>query len=467
MGLMLLLSPTAGCARENARMPVVAGTFYPADRVTLQRDVDRYLAAVPAFPVTEGRLLALLVPHAGYIYSGPTAAFSYARLRGKEISTVILIGPSHQAPVRGAAVYDSGSWETPLGAVRINSTLARSLVSQKDEVISSQASFAREHSLEVQIPFLQRTLKEFTIVPILIGQPTQASYRFLADRIATILREDEKVILVISTDFSHYYDRATAEAKDKPALKSLQRMALAEFEGLISSRKSELCGDGATLYGLSAARGAGATFGTLYNYADSGEASGDTKKVVGYGAMGFYSRPLPPEARAELLALAKETVKRQVNREPLPVWQGNDPQLAADGAAFVTLKRNNGALRGCIGHIQPRTSLANSIIENAVAASSRDPRFTPVLPTELPGLDIEVTVLSPMEPLNSIESIVIGRDGLYLESGGRSSVFLPQVPREQGWNRETYLSELAMKAGLPPDGWKSGRLYRFTAEIIH
>ena len=183
--------------------------------------------------------------------------------------------------------------------------------------------------------------------------------------------------------------------------------------------------------------------------------------------MGFYRRPLPAAARAELLSLARESVTRQVNRQPLPTWRGSDPQLAADGAAFVTLKQKNGALRGCIGHIQPRTSLAQSVIQNGVAASTHDPRFSKVTPAELPGLDVEVTVLSPMEPLPDVQSIVIGRDGLYLDAGYRSSVFLPQVPVEQGWGRETYLAELAMKAGLPPDGWKSGKLYRFTAEIIH
>jgi len=462
-----LLLPAAGCAKETPRPPAVAGAFYPADPATLQQEVDGYLAAVPTPPATTGRLLTLLVPHAGYVYSGPTAAQAYARLRGKDIRTVILIGPSHHAAVTGAAVYARGLWQSPLGTVRVNESLAATLLSEKDQVTANPAAFAREHSLEVQLPFLQRTLKEFTIVPILIGQPTRESYRHLADRIALLLKQDERALLVISTDLSHYLERSAAQLKDLPALDALQRLALGEFEQLIGSRKSELCGEWAVLFGLAAARGAGATFGELYQYADSGAASGDTKQVVGYAAMGFFRRPLPEPARAELLALAKETVSHKVNGRPLPEWRGKDPQLAADGAAFVTLKQKNGALRGCIGHIQPRGSLATSVIQNAVAASTHDPRFPPVKPAELPQLDLEVTVLSPMEPLPDSREIVIGRDGLYLEAGGRSSVFLPQVPVEQGWNRDTYLAELAMKAGLPADGWKSGKLYRFTAEIIH
>ncbi len=463
-----LLLPVAGCAKETPpRPPAVAGAFYPADPGELQREVDRLLAAAPAVPLSAGRLISLLVPHAGYVYSGSTAASAYAQLRGADIRTVILIGPSHRAPITGAAVYVTGSWKTPLGLVRINETMARSLLSDKDQVSANPAAFADEHSLEVQLPFLQRTLKEFTILPILIGQPTRESYRHLAERIALLLKQNDQVMLVISTDLSHYLTRSAAREKDLPALAALQRMALGEYEQLISSRRSDLCGEWAVLYGVAAARGAGATFGTLFRYADSADASGDTSKVVGYGAMGFYRRPLTAAARTELLTMAKESVTRQVQLQPLPVWRGSDPQLAADGAAFVTLKQKNGELRGCIGHIQPSTSLVQSVIQNGGAASSQDPRFPPVTPAELPDLLIEVTVLSPREPLVDPQSIVIGRDGLYLEAGQRSSVFLPQVPVEQGWSRESYLAELAMKAGLPPAGWKTAKLYRFSAEIIH
>jgi AmmeMemoRadiSam system protein B/AmmeMemoRadiSam system protein A len=465
--LVLTLLPIPGCAREKAREPAVAGAFYPRDPQSLRTAVTGYLAAAGTVAAGEGRLMTLLVPHAGYVYSGATAAKAYARLQGKDIRTVILVGPSHQAAVHGAVVYPGGAWQTPLGRVPIDATRAASLISASNQVTANPAAFAAEHSLEVQLPFLQQVLKDFTIVPVLIGQPTRESYRHLADRIALLLKQDERTLLVISTDLSHYLDRAAAEQKDRPALDALQRLALGDFERLITSGKSELCGEWAVLYGLAAARGAGVTLGELFAYADSGAASGDTKRVVGYAAMGFYRRQLSAAARSELLNLARTTVVSTVNGQPLPSWRGADAQLAADGAAFVTLKQKDGALRGCIGHIQPRGSLASSVIQNAVAASTHDPRFPPVRPAELANLDLEVTVLSPMEPLPDPAGIVIGQDGLYLEAGHRSSVFLPQVPVEQGWDRATYLAELALKAGLPADGWKSGKLYRFTAEIIH
>jgi AmmeMemoRadiSam system protein A len=218
---------------------------------------------------------------------------------------------------------------------------------------------------------------------------------------------------------------------------------------------------------MAAARGAGATEAKLYKHADSGDVSGDRKKVVGYGALGFYKKELSASTRVEILKLATDAVRAQVTGTSLPAWNGTDQRMKADGAVFVTLKEKNGRLRGCIGTIQAYTSLYRSVIQNAVAAASKDPRFRPVRPEELPGLDLEVTVLAPMEPVSGINEITIGKHGVYLEAAGRSSVFLPQVPVEQGWNLDTYLQQLAIKAGLPPDGWKRGRLYRFTAEIVH
>ena len=387
--------------------------------------------------------------------------------KGKDIRTVILLGPTHYAAVNGAVIYSGGGMKTPLGVVKVDEALARSLASDRDGVKLAAEPFEREHSLEVQLPFLQKTLKDFSVVPILIGRMTPESYRRLADKIATILKKDEKAIVVISTDLSHYHDSKTASVKDRKVLDAVERLAAGDLERLLASGEGEACGGGPVLYGMAAARGAGATEARLYRYADSGDASGDKKRVVGYGALGFYKKPLSAAARAEILQLARETVERQVNGKPLPEWQGSDVRLKADGAVFVTLKEKDGRLRGCIGSIQAYTSLHRSVIQNAVAAATKDPRFRPVRPEELPNLDVEVTVLSPMEPVSGSSEIEIGKHGVYLEASGRSSVFLPQVPVEQGWNLATYLKELSLKAGLPPDGWQSGRLYRFTAEIVH
>jgi len=462
--LLMVLFPCACSA--TVKEPAVAGSFYPADSKKLAADLDRYLAQ-PGDAGDEGRLLAVVAPHAGYIYSGGVAGYSYARLKGKNIRRVILLGPTHYAALNGAVIYPGSGMKTPLGVVRIDESLARSLADEKAGVKLVAEPFAREHSLEVQLPFLQRSLKDFSIVPILIGRMTQESYKHLADKIATLLKSDESALLVISTDLSHYHDTATAAGMDKKVLDAIERLSAVDLERLLASGEGEACGGGPVLYGMAAARGAGATEAKLYKHADSGDVSGDRKQVVGYGALGFYKKGLSTAVRAEILRLAADTVQAQVTGRPLPVWNGTDRRMMADGAAFVTLKEKNGRLRGCIGSIQAYTSLQRSIVQNAVAAASKDPRFAPVRPEELPGLDLEVTILSPMEPVAGISEIQVGVHGVYLEASGRSSVFLPQVPIEEGWDLDTYLKQLATKAGLPPEGWKVGRLYRFTAEIVH
>lgn len=463
--LLMLIFPAA-CSSSVVKEPNVAGSFYPGERKKLEADLDNYLAQSGDQP-DEGRLLALVAPHAGYVFSGGVAGHSYARLKGKDIRTLILIGPSHYAAINGAAIYPGDGLKTPLGTVSVDKELARSLASEQAGVRLMAEPFEREHSLEVQLPFIQKTLNGFRVVPILIGRMTSESYRHLADRIAALLKRDEKSIIVISTDLSHYHDRQTAGGKDRKVLDALERLAAGDLEKLLSSGEGEACGGGPLLYGMAAARGAGATEAKLYRYADSGDAFGDTKRVVGYGALGFYRKSLSASTRAEILRLARETVTAQVIGRPLPSWQGSDPRLKADGAVFVTLKEKNGRLRGCIGSIQAYTALHRSIVQNGVAAASKDPRFLPVRAEELPNLDLEVTVLSPMEPVASSSEIEVGKHGVYLEASGRSSVFLPQVPVEQGWDLVTYLRELSLKAGLAPDAWKTGRLYRFTAEIVH
>ena len=202
-------------------------------------------------------------------------------------------------------------------------------------------------------------------------------------------------------------------------------------------------------------------------YADSADASGDTARVGGYVAAGFYRTPLTPVRRAALLTLAQASLVAAVTGNPPPSPPADDPLFKADGAAFVTLTTTAGGLRGCIGHIIPRMSLARSVIDNAASAALHDRRFPPVTAKELPGLRVEVTVLSPLQPVADPSEIVVGVHGVYLELGQAGSVFLPQVPVEQKWDRKPYLEQLSLKAGLPADAWKKARLSRFSADIIH
>lgn len=462
--LIFTLLTSTGCSAE-VKEPAVAGSFYPGDKAGLQKSVDSFISAVPKRE-SSGRLMTLVVPHAGYQYSGFVAGQAYAQLKGSDVTTVILIGAAHAAPLNGAAVYAKGSFRTPLGLLPVNEKLAARLLDCTGGVTFDRKPFAREHSLEVQLPFLQRVVPNVSIVPVLVGNPTRESYRSLSGNLAKVLRDDPKVMVVVSTDLSHYHDGATAERMDRSVIDAVERLSVKDLEGLLSNGSGEACGGYPLLYAMTALRSLGATNGQLYRYADSGDVSGDTKSVVGYASMGIYRSPLSSAEKRELVTLARRSLESHVRKKPFTEMAPSTARLKSDGASFVTLNDKQGNLRGCIGNILPTMPLAQSVIMNARSAATHDPRFPPVRPEELPGLHLEVTVLSPLEEISSVNSVKIGVHGLYLEKDGRSSVFLPQVPVEQGWGLETYLQQLSRKAGLPADGWKGAKLSTFTAEII-
>jgi len=469
---LLMLAVLAAAAsvlyasREPVKEPAVAGAFYPADQSELSRVVDGYLANAAA-PSPSGRLIALIAPDAGYPYSGQVAAYSYRQLRGRPVDTVIIIGASHYSAYTGASVYAEGGMRTPLGVMKINERIARSLLDEKAGIVFYRDAFAKEHSLEVQLPFLQRALKDATIVPILMGAPTQASLGHLTDRLTAIMRKNDRVIIVASTDLSHYFDATTAVGKDRKVIDAITRMSVEDLQGLLASNEAEACGGFPVLLTMMVSRNLGATNGVLYKYANSGDVTGDTAKVVGYAAMGLYKSPLSEQQRQELLSLARRTVTDHVRYKRAPEPDLQDPRLLANGATFVTINRRH-QLRGCIGNIEPVMPLYRSVIRNAVAASSQDRRFPPMTSGELVDMEVEVTVLSPLEPLDDVKNVRIGMHGLLLVKGAYSSVFLPQVPVEQKWELKTYLEELCLKAGLPKDGWKDkdSRLFTFTADIV-
>jgi len=453
-------------SRDEVKEPAVAGAFYPADRSELSRAVDGYLANARSQPAS-GRLIALIAPHAGYMYSGQVAAYSYRQLGDRAVDTVVLIGASHTSSYGGAAVYAEGGMRTPLGVVKVNQKIARSLLNEQAGVTFARGPFEKEHSLEVQLPFLQRTIKDVAIVPILLGAPTQASISHLADRLTEVMRKNERVIIIASTDLSHYHDSAIAVGKDRKVIDAVERMSVEDLQGLLASNEGEACGGYPVLLTMMVSRNLGATNGVLYRYANSGDITGDKARVVGYAAIGLYKSPLSEQQKQELLTLARKTVVDYVKNKRMPEPDLKDPRLLANGATFVTINRNH-QLRGCIGNIQPVMPLYRSVISNAVAASSRDPRFPAMTPGELANMEVEVTVLSPLEPLDDVKNIKIGTHGLYLIKGQQGGVFLPQVPVEQGWDLPAYLEQLCHKAGLPKDAWKDteARLFIFSADII-
>ncbi|MFA4828474.1 MAG: AmmeMemoRadiSam system protein B [Thermodesulfovibrionales bacterium] len=459
----LLFTVFLGC-KEDIKEPSVAGAFYPADGKTLKEMVNGFITGAEKQPV-DGKLIALISPHAGYQFSGQVAAYAYKHLAGRDIKTIILIGPSHYASFTGISVYTKGSMKTPLGNIKINERIARSLINEKANVSFNPRAFEKEHSLEVQLPFLQQVLKDFKLVPILVGSPTRESFEFLRDKLAEILRKDEKTIIIASTDLSHYHDYNTALLKDKKITAAIERMSLEDVERYLMTGEGEMCGGYPVLFAMAVAKGLGATNGLLFKYANSGDVTGDKSRVVGYAAIGLYKSLLTKEEKEQLLSLAKDTIINYVTNGKTPEVEIKNPKLAANGATFVTIKRNNN-LRGCIGNLQPVMPLYRSVIMNAVSASSKDPRFPQMTREELKDMEVEISILSPFEPLKGISRIEIGKHGLFLVKGQNSGLLLPQVPTEFGWDTKTFLEQLSLKAGLPKDAWKDAELFSFTAEII-
>jgi AmmeMemoRadiSam system protein A len=317
----------------------------------------------------------------------------------------------------------------------------------------------------VQIPFLQRVLKDFTIVPILIGSPTKQSFQYLTEKLTEILRKDEKAIMVASTDLSHYHDYETASVMDRKMIDAVERMSMEDIERNLAKREAEMCGAYPVLFTMAVARMLGANYGLLYTYANSGDVTGDKDRVVGYAAMGIYKSELTKEEKEELLSLAKNTIINYVTNGKIPGGEIKNPKFRANGATFVTIKKN-GNLRGCIGNIQPVMPLYESVIRNAVSACSSDPRFPPMNKEDIKDMDVEISILSPLEPLRDVKDIQIGRHGLVIRKGMQSGLLLPQVATEFGWDRDTFLEHICLKAGLPKDVWKDAELYIFTSEVI-
>ena len=458
---IVLIATPLGCKAET-RDPSVAGAFYPADKDSLKKSVEEFLSKAEKV-TTDGKLIAIISPHAGYIYSGQVAAYGYKQIKGSDVKKVVLIGPSHHTGFKGASVYTKGSFKTPLGEVKINEKLAGDLLNESADVKFYPEAFDKEHSLEVQLPFLQTVLRDFTIVPILIGSSTGQTFEHLISKLTEII--DDKTLLIASTDLSHYHDYSSAKEMDGKIVSAVERLSTKDAIELLRDGKSEMCGGAPVIIVMEVARRSGANLGVVFKHANSGDVTGEKDKVVGYASIGLYKSPYTEEEKKELFSIARNAITDYVTNRKAPEIEIKNPKFKTDGAVFVTIKEK-GSLRGCIGHIQAMMPLYKSIINNAIAACSSDPRFPPMTKEELKDMDIEISILSPFMPLKDVKNIQVGKHGLYIVKGMQSGLLLPQVPTEFGWSRDEFLEHLCTKAGLPKDAWKDADLYTFTAEIV-
>jgi len=486
--LFLILGISA--SSTNLRRPAVAGTFYPADSAELQAMVNEHLAGVTDLPEIDGQIIAMIVPHAGLIYSGKIAAHCYKLLEGMDINNVILVGPSHQYPFNGISVYGPRiTWETPLGKLGCPDKLCMQMINFDKSIDYIGKAHVREHSLEVQLPYLQTVLDDFEIVPVVMGQQDDRTIKVLAKALKAI-DFDEHTIMIASTDWQHYRPASDGYPMDSLGMACLADLDPIRLEKYIESGMVEMCGGGPTVAVMQAAIARGASKVKILKYGDSGDLNGDKSKVVGYVAAVIYKssdkksgknigstkpaekKELPKKfeltesEKNELLVIARSTIERYLDNGQVPEFEVSD-NLKKFGAAFVTLEKND-QLRGCIGHTTGDAPLYKTVTTCAVQAAVSDPRFTPVKSNELKDIHIEISVLTPMQKVDSWDEIEVGRDGLMIFKGNHRGLLLPQVAVDYGWDRTTFLEQTCVKAGLPRNAYKSSDavVYKFQAVIF-
>ncbi len=481
------VAQTSGGGKETGtkgiREPALAGSWYPGDPETLSRDVKRYLENAKKEKV-EGQIVALVSPHAGFMYSGQVAAYAYKLVEGMDFDSVVVVGPSHRFPFKGASLWDHGGFRTPLGVVPVDAELSRKLMEKRKEIRFIPEAHRQENSLELQIPFLQTVLKSFKLVPIAMEPDwSWETCQYLASAIAEAVR-GKKVLLVASTDLSHYYTYKIAVELDRIVLNHIERFDIEGLNRDLKNDRAEACGGGPVVTIMLAARALGANKGRVLKYLNSGDVTGDRSKVVGYAAAVFYGAVGEKEKMNEekkvgvdlgltegekktLHHIARTVIENKARGKALPEFKIESSILKESRGAFVTIQKK-GQLRGCIGYIEGHGPLHKTIEEMAEAAAFRDPRFSPVKEKELPELDIEISVLTPLQRIKDVNEIQVGKHGIFIKKGWLSGLLLPQVATEYGWDRQTFLDHTCQKAGLSSTAWKEKEteIYIFSADIF-
>ena len=465
---------------KDIRKSVIAGTWYPGDPATLAGDIRNYLKKVPAQAVG-GPVVALVSPHAGYVYSGQIAAYGYRLIEGQRYDAVVVMGPSHRVAFHGASVYTSGGYETPLGVVPVDEELAGAILEADPVLNSDRKPHAAEHSVEIQLPFLQVVLGSFAFVPIVMGTQDYRTCEAVAEAIFRAAK-GKNVLVVGSSDLSHFHTYEQAKRLDQTVVDLVQKRDHRGLSRELEDGTCEACGGGAMVAAMLYAEKAGARGVKVLKYANSGDVTGDRRQVVGYLSAAFYRENpgnkgiekkkvgvdmgLTDNEKQSLLRIARESIEAEVEGKK-PTAVKRQGVLNEKRGAFVCLKKRN-RLRGCIGFIEAKTPLAKTVEEMSVAAAFRDPRFPPLRKEELKDVQLEISVLTPLRRIADVAEIEVGTHGLYIRKGGSAGLLLPQVATEYGWDRGTFLKETCRKAGLGPDAWRDPEteIYLFSADVF-
>ena len=481
---------------KKIRKSILAGSWYEGNPNVLSTQIEMYLKNVPDEKVKDN-IIGIIAPHAGYAYSAQTAAYVYKALENRDIDRVIILAPSHSSYFNGIAATEATAFETPLGLVEVDTAIVHALLKNPVFLINENAH-SREHSLEIQLPLLQKVTQNVKIVPLIVGNMDKDDYKDAAKVLARYLTD--KTVVIASSDFTHFGKRFDYMPFKDNIPENLKNLDLNAVE-LIKNHDNEgfmsyISKTGATICGfrpiaLLMALMPKDSNAELLNYTTSGDMTGEYDNSVSYASVVFSGKFPKLTAQAEteekedgedadllnddekkfILKLAHDVLHTVVTNNGKFVMDDSlkqqlTPRLKRRAGAFVTLSKK-GDLRGCIGYIQPIEPLYLTVINNAVNASLNDTRFMPVSEKELPDIDIEISVLTPPKRVNGYKDIIIGKHGMILEKNRRSAVFLPQVAVEQNWDLATTLTHLSYKAGLPPDAWKENAEFLvFEAQVF-
>ncbi|MDD4052122.1 MAG: AmmeMemoRadiSam system protein B [candidate division Zixibacteria bacterium] len=475
-----------GRSHQEIRRAMVAGTFYPAAPAALAKQLAELFANTERriFP---GPVRAIIAPHAGYIYSGQVAANAYKQIEGEQYDSVVVIAPMHGF-FKGVSVYSGDAYETPLGPIDIDRKLSAAMSGKHPAVYASTVGHAGsggrgEHSLEVQLPFLQIVLGKFRLVAMIMGDQEESTIRAASEVLSATLK-GTNTLLVASSDLSHFHPDKEARQMDKRFENALAAYDTDRMIEVVTSGGSEACGIGPIAAVVDATRRLGGQNVEIISYDTSAKATGDFSEVVGYlSAVVIGKKEIPkpapvvgspmkkkPEGYTEeeklfLRDLAHQAVEAGVTGKRLTVPSAPTPRLEEKRGVFVTLTLR-GSLRGCIGLVTAKKRLFEAVAEMAQAAAFDDPRFNHVTERELPDLEFEISVLSPLVKVDDVNDIVVGRDGLMIKLDLHSGLLLPQVASEFGWDRTAFLEQTCLKAGLPKHIYQNPRaeIYKFTVD---
>jgi len=507
---------------EAVREPALAGQWYPGGHAHLVSGAHFLMRLAASAPSVDSPPVALVVPHAGWNFSGLVAATAYRLLRPGTYDRVVVVAPSHRESFTGYALADVAAWRTPLGEIPVCAGTTEALTG--DEARPRPGTGTHEHSIEVELPFLQVSIGAFCLVPVLAGETTPEVERAFAGRLAGL--DDGRTLFVFSSDFVHYGPRyefapygalspATLEwirRLDDRAIARLEAVDASGFRSLVEETRATICGRNAlsTLLELLPRIAPGARANLLAHQLSADLPAVQDDASVSYVALAFTrgggehppaangerslptpltsvpdlptvpenAPPLAKEAGDRLVRLARATLRSELGGtadldEELASWPSGPGELRRQGV-FVSLYEGRpgegegapGTLRGCVGQALPVLPLFYGTVQAALDAALHDERFDPVTAAELDRLEVEVTVLSPRRPVESWKEIRLGRDGIVLEKGDKGALLLPQVAAQMG-SLEQVLSALAVKAKLPEDGWKSGaRFSVFTGQVF-